>query len=816
MGTKIIQGDCIEQMKLLEENSVDAIVTDPPYGLEFMGKEWDKFSKGENIAGGTKAGKDTPFGRSKPLNSVYQYELSDKRTIQNFFFGWATECLRVLKPGGFLLAFGGTRTYHRLTCGIEDAGFEIRDTIMWLYGCLSEDTEILTINGWEHYHKDNTFIKDKEPILIYDNQKNIFKWERPERWQDYILNKDTCYRIQSDNTDQLVSRNHRCLVEREGKLLFIQAEKLSDMENMPTLSNDFLMLHKRQPKILLQEMQRILQRTGMEKVGEDRLNKIKSSREQNEERKQGGKESSMEGRNNLLQEERKLWEIQNKIYSLSKTIYNYGEKGWLCNGTPINNSKEIEKMLIENRSDTSQRPQPRKQSDREFNSIQDEQGTQNTRGIRIEKAKVTKEEYSGLVFCPTVTTGCFVARRNGKIFITGNSGFPKSLNIGKQIDKINGNEREVIGEKRTPDGKKWSDRRPKGNITGYKGNKDIIKDNSQNIETKGTSEWEGWGTALKPACEPIVVARKPLSEKNVALNVLKWGTGGINIDDCRIPTNPEVDDMKREVYRGERDRESDWSKNSGFKNETNKFTGVPIEGRFPANIIFECICDKTEQGQEKISGGFGAMDIGMSNTGEGKTQNYDPTKTKSKENKFMIHTDPNCPCYMLDEQTGNLSQGHWSKTKTKGFGDFGGGSSEYFGVGEKDKSKHGASRFFYCAKASKSERNYGCEEFESKAKCDIDKMGGEKCSMKTGSGNERNVAYKNNHPTVKPISLMEYLIKLVSKEGAVVLDPFLGSGTTLLACHKLNRNGIGIEKEEEYIKIAKARLNKLQEQKKLN
>ena len=125
MGTKIIQGDCIEQMKLLEENSVDAIVTDPPYGLEFMGKEWDKFSKGENIAGGTKAGKDTPFGRSKPLNSVYQYELSDKRTIQNFFFGWATECLRVLKPGGFLLAFGGTRTYHRLTCGIEDAGFEI-------------------------------------------------------------------------------------------------------------------------------------------------------------------------------------------------------------------------------------------------------------------------------------------------------------------------------------------------------------------------------------------------------------------------------------------------------------------------------------------------------------------------------------------------------------------------------------------------------------------------------------------------------------------------------------------------------------------
>ena len=120
-------------MKKLPENSVDAIITDPPYGLEFMGKEWDKFKEGKNIAGGT-TGEGTPFGRSKPLNSVYQYNLEQKYTMQKFFQEWAKECLRVLKPGGFLLSFGGTRTYHRLVCGIEDAGFEIRDTIMWLYG----------------------------------------------------------------------------------------------------------------------------------------------------------------------------------------------------------------------------------------------------------------------------------------------------------------------------------------------------------------------------------------------------------------------------------------------------------------------------------------------------------------------------------------------------------------------------------------------------------------------------------------------------------------------------------------------------------
>ena len=130
---KIYQGDCIEEMKKLPDNSVDAIITDPPYGLEFMGKEWDKFKEGKNIAGGT-TGIDTPFGRSKPLNSVYQYGLEEKNQLQKFCFDWAKECLRVLKPGGFLLSFGGTRTYHRMACGIEDAGFEIRDCIMWLYG----------------------------------------------------------------------------------------------------------------------------------------------------------------------------------------------------------------------------------------------------------------------------------------------------------------------------------------------------------------------------------------------------------------------------------------------------------------------------------------------------------------------------------------------------------------------------------------------------------------------------------------------------------------------------------------------------------
>ena len=134
----ILHGDCIEKLKTIQDNTVDAIVTDPPYGLSFMGKKWDICVPDVDV--------------------------------------WK-ECLRVLKPGGYLLAFAGTRTQHRMATRIEDAGFEIRDMIMWVYGCLSEDTEIYTINGWERYHKDI----DNNPVLCYDINNNSFEFNKPKR-----------------------------------------------------------------------------------------------------------------------------------------------------------------------------------------------------------------------------------------------------------------------------------------------------------------------------------------------------------------------------------------------------------------------------------------------------------------------------------------------------------------------------------------------------------------------------------------------------------------------------------------------------------
>ncbi|KKN16999.1 hypothetical protein LCGC14_0970070 [marine sediment metagenome] len=466
----IIRGDCIEQMKKLEENSVDAIVTDPPYGIGFMGKEWDRFSPQvikEATKKHLKIDHRKQSERSSSMHSgTYDTSISGSRGFQEFCLQWSIEALRILKPGGYMLVSCSTRMYHRMACGIEDAGFEIRDCIMWLYG----------------------------------------------------------------------------------------------------------------------------------------------------------------------------------------------------------------------------------------------------------------------------------------------SGFPKSLNIGKQIDKTEGNERESLGIK--DHAKKDFKDNLYAQDPANRNNEKVFGYGKEEL-TKGNSEWEGWGTALKPAVEPIVVARKPLSEKNVALNVLKWGTGGINIDACRIETFEPI--QSQSGHKGQ-----------PFEKRDREVTPreYQTQGRFPANIILD-----KEAGE--------ILDEQSGNLKSGKMNQNHIRHTDGSPNGIYGKFDPNHP------------------------------------LGETFGDKGGASRFFYVAKASKSERNFGMEEkqtvkqFEEKKTDDGREVVSDRPHQR-GATNR-----KNNHPTVKPIKLIEYLIKLISKENSIVLDPFTGSGTTGIACAKLNRQFIGFEKEEEYVKIAKARIKPYLEQTKL-
>jgi site-specific DNA-methyltransferase (adenine-specific) len=329
------------------------------------------------------------------------------------------------------------------------------------------------------------------------------------------------------------------------------------------------------------------------------------------------------------------------------------------------------------------------------------------------------------------------------------SGFPKSHNIGKGVDKLQGNEREVVGENPNKKGRK-SD----GKVSFVS---DTLLGKGENAGVyvdKGNSQWEGWGTALKPAHEPIVMARKPLSENTVVDNVLQWGTGGINIDDSRIGLDEELDKSQlRTINRSQKTEKDGWGMNS---NGSDTAQVVRPEGRFPANIIFDEEAGKLLDEQSGISKSTG----GRNGNKEGVGHNG-----------------------IYGKYNGEVKDGN------PGLGDVG-----------------GASRFFYCPKTSKTDRNEGLDEFEEKTRSDMNKMMGKSGNFKTGSGNDRTTEFKNHHPTVKPTDLMLYLIRLVTPKGGTTLDPFMGSGSTGKAAVRGGFDFVGIEREKDYFQIAEARI----------
>ena len=417
-GVTLHHGDCLDVLRTLPDASVDSVVTDPPYGLEFMGKSWDGADGFRRSLNANDAGRDDPFGRTSRTSPEYRAGALFQRWCE----AWATECLRVLKPGGHLLAFGGTRTWHRLACAVEDAGFEVRDSIAWMYG----------------------------------------------------------------------------------------------------------------------------------------------------------------------------------------------------------------------------------------------------------------------------------------------SGFPKSMDVSKAIDKAAGATREKV--------------RKTGAASAYSANagndRPWMQEARENgfIEVDGdipatdaAREWEGWGTALKPAFEPVVVARKPLAG-TVAANVLAHGTGALNIDGCR------VEGPKPDTTRGASVNASSGPALGGQGRILDDG-----KGRWPANVVL------------------------------------DESQAEA-----------------LDEQSGE------SVSKA------GGSSGTHFSAGDpgvptpdRPRGGHtdtgGASRFFYVAKADASER-----------------------PRVNGTA----------HPTVKPLDLMRWLVRLVTPPGGTVLEPFAGSGTTVEACIVEGFQCIAIEREADYLPLIRQRIDR--------
>lgn len=330
----------------------------------------------------------------------------------------------------------------------------------------------------------------------------------------------------------------------------------------------------------------------------------------------------------------------------------------------------------------------------------------------------------------------------------------------------------------------------------YKGYEFIITQNEDgtfNIPEK-VRDLEPFGTALKPASEYIVLARKPLSEKSVAENVLKWGTGGINVDGCRVGSE------SMSYIRNEKDKGV-----IGFG--MNKYESEINEGRFPANLILECICDEVIKGDE-IKGN---ENYKWSNTNSNGEVFKGRGKYTPRTETLDIHTNPMCPCRLLDEQSG-VSK---SNTKQRVIEEKEAGqmyhrheqpSNNYkqkVYVGDYSDSG-GSSRFFYQAKVSKAERNMGLDGFEEKEKI------GNLSDVVSDSKNK----VKNNHPTVKPINLMTYLCRLITPEGGIILDPFMGSGSTGISAQLEGFRFVGMEQDKSYFDIAEARIENYEKYKK--
>jgi len=362
------------------------------------------------------------------------------------------------------------------------------------------------------------------------------------------------------------------------------------------------------------------------------------------------------------------------------------------------------------------------------------------------------------------------------------SGFPKSMNIGLALDKKNGVESKIVGYQGTmmdfrDTGKKQKelsgvDKLSFGQIEN--------SERKQNPIYEATNEWQGWGTALKPSFEPIIVARKPFKGSLVD-NVIENGVGGINIDECRVDF---VNDEDYKITANKNQHEKFGTKPMTNNNVYGDYSMIQPKnysatGRFPANTILTY--DETDF--DEVCGGFPNTKSGIA---------------------------------VRHNSGGNTFGGNNKKPPMEdlGYADSGSASRYFMNCKYTGKDEE-FRRYIYTPKASKKDRDEGLDEFEEKMTCVDEHYANEykeDVNACSGKYNATQCPKKNNHPTVKPTELMQYLVRLVSPNGATILDPFNGSGSTGKAVmyenYERNKNYkyIGIELTEEYLPISKARI----------
>lgn len=579
MTVTVHHGDSREVLKGFADASIDSCVCDPPYALVSIGKRF-----GAENAAPAKVGKSGAYARASAGFMGQKWDTGETAFDPLFW----VEVLRVLKPGGHLIAFSGTRTYHRLACAIEDAGFEMRDMIAWNYG-----------SGFPKSH--NVVKRLQDSGLACRCPKTIVSshYVCDENLHDLQRGLDASQPLSGGSQSDVRAALYGGGDQSAGKgttgegFTLHSLRELRDDGAPPALSCGSVGGDVLQPVLPVQELRGSASPDGGEHEG------------QAGDAADGREEPSLEGRGDAQAPARKL---QGRSLRQSAGVgATDGTEGRLHHGASACDGANVRLPADADGSGQPRGPQPGEQSPVEPDALPDERGSQ---------------AWGGWPVCP----GCL---------------------------------QPVVPE--------------------------------------------GYGTALKPALEPVALARKALGKGlTVAANVLQHGTGALNIDASRIaagagdyshPGNSGIED-KRDVYgkfaHGNQSPPSD-------------------KGRWPANVIHD--------GSEEVVGAFPETASGAVKAG---------TRDNGK--------DPGT------------------------YGAFGGRV-----MPEREVDSGSAARFFYSAKADAADR----------------------CGSK--------------HPTVKPVDLMAYLVRMVTPPGGVTLDPFAGSGSTGMACLREGFDCILIEREAQYV-----------------
>jgi len=824
MENKIIQGDCLEVLKTLPDNSIDAIVTDPPYELGFMGKKWD--------------------------NSGIAYNINL----------WK-EVLRILKPGGFLLSFGGTRTYHRMTCAIEDAGFEIRDCIQWLYGSgfpksLNIGKSIDKIQGNEREVVGETSVVGmyKQEYQVKqgyrpENNSGGYKGEREgtsitkgntewEGWGTSVKPSNEPVVVAQKPLNTLTHINILCRligyvkdVERSLKLKVVglkeekeitaqenvliqqeeEKENLMEIGKVEDLKEvmDTLQFSQKEVntnlntillwKNLLEEIYREMNRftTSMEKEMITELKILNSLLYQNIQ-------------NFIIKEESQANGNQSNVLLVENLL-----KGLLVKLRSINlisvqeNVTKKELNLSPNCNPICMARKPLSEKNVALNVLKWGTGGINIDACRIGN-EILKEHKSGNI--PNdrgqwgLKEGYKMPERQGR--------FPANIILEKSYQQV-----YILKES-------FINLIPLLNL--YYGNEYMFKLQEEISNLQMQNEGQSW----KVLSEEML---SPMDEGKEKSNGWKETQQKINSKDDRISQEYPKGEKQQEIQRVldeqgvqiSQQRRINCTTEDISKSNDKEMRDTRTQdsnGNTSEKTLKEMGDSSSQEWNKERQQNREFGNDEQLNTQERTQRDFKRIKAVTKGERGFIVCDCDLPNEwkeyfestiieidypfssgkMLDEQAPQTGAFAQVKSGQKGFGGVIYGKYKTSGDDGKtfyNEKLQGASRFFYCAKTSKKERNFGCEDFEKKTTDDGRTIVSDR-PHQIGATNR-----KNNHPTVKPIKLMEYLIKLVSREGAVVLDPFLGSGTTGCACVKLNRNFIGIEKEEEYIKIAEARIN---------